>query len=99
LLYIHLVEGSARKSEEGKQLLSSVRAKFDGLVIVNGAYSRESIEAALDAGNADLVSLGVPFLSNPDLVRRLQDDLPLNAAQPETFYAPVEKGYTSYPLF
>lgn len=99
LLYIHLAEASARKVEEGKQLLSTIRTIFEGLVMVNGGYSRESIEAALDADTADLVSLGVPFISNPDLVYRLQHDLPLTAAQPETFYSPDEKGYTDYPFY
>jgi N-ethylmaleimide reductase len=99
ILYLHLVESSARKSKEGEQLLSTMRARFDGLVIVNGGYSRESIEASLDADRADLVALGVPFLSNPDLVDRLRQNLPLNPPIPETFYTPDEKGYTDYPFY
>ena len=99
LLYIHVVESSARQVEEGKRLLSILRAKFDGLVIVNGGYSRESIEAALEADNADLVSLGVPFISNPDLPHRLQHGLPLNPPSPETFYSADEKGYIDYPFY
>jgi len=99
LLYVHVVESSARKVEEGKRLLSTLRAKFDGLVILNGGYSLESIEASLAAHNADLVSLGVPFLSNPDLPRRLQHGLPLNSPSPETFYSADEKGYTDYPFY
>ena len=97
--YVHLIESSARKVEEGKKLLSTLRASFDGLVIVNGGYSRASIEATLDANKADLVALGVPFLANPDLVHRLQNDLPLNAPHPDTFYSADEKGYTDYPFY
>ncbi len=97
--YIHVIESSARKSDEGKQLLSTIRMNFGGLVIVNGGYSRESIEATLDADNADLVALGVPFLANPDLVYRLENDLPLNAPHPETFYSADEKGYIDYPFY
>jgi N-ethylmaleimide reductase len=99
ILYLHVIESSARKSKEGEQLLASMRSTFDGLVIVNGGYSRESIEATLDADRADLVALGVPFISNPDLVHRLKHNLPLNPPVPETFYAPDDKGYTDYPFY
>ncbi|HLU88562.1 MAG TPA: alkene reductase [Cyclobacteriaceae bacterium] len=99
LLYIHLIESSARNSDEGRELLSYIREKFVGIMIVNGAYARDTVENVLDAGRADLVSLGVPFISNPDLVQRLRDNLPLNAPQPETFYSPEEKGYTDYPFY
>lgn len=99
ILYLHVIESSARKSDEGKQLLSNLRTKFNGLVIVNGGYSRESLEATLEADQADLVALGVPFISNPDLVHRLEQNLPLNAPLPEAFYSPDDKGYTDYPFF
>ncbi|HLT06296.1 MAG TPA: alkene reductase [Cyclobacteriaceae bacterium] len=99
LLYIHVVETSARTSEQGQQLLTSMREKFNGLMIVNGGYNPASIEAALDDDRADLVSLGVPFLANPDLVYRLQHKLPLNSPNPDTFYTPDEIGYTDYPHY
>lgn len=99
ILYLHVIESSARKSEEGEQLLSKIRTMFGGLLIVNGGYSRESIEATIDAGRADLVALGVPFISNPDLVHRLKHNLPLNSPLPEAFYSPDDKGYTDYPFY
>ena len=99
VLYLHVIESSARKSDEGEQLLSKLRTKFDGLVIVNGGYSKESIEATLAADRADLVALGVPFISNPDLVHRLEHNLPLNPPLPEAFYSPDDKGYTDYPFY
>lgn len=98
ILYIHVVESSARKVAEGTQLLSTLRVKFHGVMIVNGGYLRESVESTLDAGQADLVSFGVPFIANPDLVHRLQHNLPLNSPSPETFYSPDDKGYIDYPF-
>lgn len=91
ILYLHVIESSARNVEKGQQLLTDLKADFEGLVIVNGGYSRASIEATLDANRADLVALGVPFLANPDLVHRLEHDLPLNSPNPETFYSARRK--------
>ena len=51
------------------------------------------------SGAADLIAFGVPFLANPDLVRRYRENLPLNAADPSTFYGGSEAGYTDYPFY
>lgn len=48
---------------------------------------------------ADLIAFGVPFLANPDLVRRYRENLPLNAADRATFYGGNETGYTDYPFY
>jgi N-ethylmaleimide reductase len=47
-------------------------------------------------GAADLVAFGKPFIANPDLVRRLRENAPLNVPQRETFYGGGERGYTDY---
>ena len=51
----------------------------------------------MNTGDADLVSFGVPFLANPDLVERFRADAPLNTPDQTIFYTPGEKGYTDYP--
>ena len=51
----------------------------------------------LDDGLADMVAFGVPFISNPDLVYRMQNELPLASANPLTYYSDGEVGYTDYP--
>jgi len=43
------------------------------------------------------VAFGRPFIANPDLVRRLREDAPLNTPDPATFYGGGAKGYTDYP--
>ena len=40
---------------------------------------------------------GVPFIANPDLPERFHRSLPLNEADPSTFYSQGAKGYTDYP--
>ena len=46
---------------------------------------------------ADLVAFGKPYIANPDLVRRLREDAPLNTPDKTTFYGGGAKGYTDYP--
>ena len=42
--------------------------------MVNNGYTRQMAQGVVDSGEADLVAFGKPFISNPDLVRRLRDD-------------------------
>lgn len=96
IAYIHLVEAASRNQEKGPELLSRIREQFNNLVIANGGYNRESAEEVLESGRADLVSFGVPFISNPDLPRRFKEEIPLNQPDKSTFYSADEKGYTDY---
>ncbi|MFI2705919.1 alkene reductase, partial [Nocardioides sp. CER28] len=48
---------------------------------------------------ADLISFGRAYLANPDLVERLRLGLPLNAADPATFYGGDETGYLDYGTY
>lgn len=98
LAYLHVLEGdmaTGRREIDYRAL----RAKFTGPYIANNGYNRERGQAALLSGAADLVAYGVPFLANPDLVRRYRENLPLNGADPTTFYGGDETGYTDYPFY
>jgi len=82
-------------------LVQDLRARFDGPVLVNSGFglitSREEALAMLNDGHADAVAVGRPAIANPDLVRRWQENRPLNAVDPLTFYGEGAKGYTDYP--
>lgn len=85
---------------EGEDSLSPKLKKiFGGAFISNEKISKESAEKILERGDADAVGFGVPFIANPDLVKRLAEDLPLNPPVFETFYGDGPKGYTDYPFF
>ena len=64
--------------------------------MVNNAYDKALAEAAL-AGGADIVAFGRPYIANPDLVERLQRNVPLNTPDRATFYGGGAHGYTDYP--
>ncbi|HYW32477.1 MAG TPA: alkene reductase [Gemmatimonas sp.] len=100
--YLHLMEPNAADRASSTVQIDEVAATFrplapDTLLIANGGFDRDRAEAVLDAGTADLVSFGVPFLANPDLPARLRAGIPLNAPHPATFYGEGPRGYTDYP--
>ncbi|RWZ88554.1 MAG: alkene reductase [Hydrotalea sp. AMD] len=101
LAYLHLTEPFAPVDHlpfAVTQVAKHFRPLYQGTLMINKGFNKASANAVLDAGDADLVSFGVPFLANPDLVERFQQDAPLNAPDQSTFYTPGTKGYTDYPF-
>jgi 2,4-dienoyl-CoA reductase-like NADH-dependent reductase (Old Yellow Enzyme family) len=74
-----------------------LKRAFGGVYIANEKLTKATGEQVLDAGEADAVAFGVPFIANPDLPLRYAIDAPLNAPNPSTFYASGPEGYTDYP--
>ncbi|TCL74799.1 alkene reductase [Rhizobium sp. BK251] len=107
LAFIHVVEGQTggdRNFQQGdkpfdyKALhLAYRKAGGQSDWLVNNGYDRQAAIDAVESGRADLVSFGKPFIANPDLVERLQKDLPLNRPDQATFYGGGSNGYTDYP--
>jgi N-ethylmaleimide reductase len=98
LLYLHLVDHSSMGAPPvPAEFKLQLRDAFDGLFILSGGFDHASAEQALVDKRGDLVAFGRPFLANPDLVARMRQDAPLNAADTATFYTPGAKGYTDYP--
>jgi N-ethylmaleimide reductase len=97
LAYIHVVDHSSMGAPEvSAELKAKIRANFKGKYILSGGYDAARANADLDAQKGDLVAFGRPFISNPDLVNKLQGGAALTAPDPATFYTPGEKGYTDY---
>lgn len=100
LAYLHLIEPFTDVSQNKyaiQEVAKHFRKIYKGTIIINRAFTKDSAEEVLAAGDADLVSFGVPFIANPDLVERFKSDASLNVADQTTFYTPGEKGYTDYP--
>ena len=92
LAYLHVYQAGSDPFD-----WRQMRQAFGGTFVVNGGYDRPKAEAAIESGAADLVAFGSTFLANPDLVRRLQQNAPLNPPNPATFYGGGAEGYTDYP--
>ncbi|WP_296597388.1 alkene reductase [Phenylobacterium sp.] len=87
----------ARERVASDSIGPQLKADFGGVYIANEGLNAETAQALLDAGEADAVSFGKDFISNPDLPARLQRGAPLNPWKLETFYAPGAEGYVDYP--
>ncbi len=98
LQYLHLVDHSSMGAPKvSEQLKRTLRRTWPRTLILSGGLTRELAEAALRDNKGDLFAFARAFLANPDLVARLERNLPLNAPDPTTFYTPGPKGYTDYP--
>lgn len=88
--YLHL-----RGPDTGPDFAAFARFRelFDGLLIVNNGFGRETGNAVIEAGIADAVSYARHFTANPDLVTRFALDLPIAPADPATFYGGGAAGY------
>jgi 2,4-dienoyl-CoA reductase-like NADH-dependent reductase (Old Yellow Enzyme family) len=86
-----------REYEAADSISQKIKKEFGGPLIANEKFTKESAELAIENGKADAVAFGVPYIANPDLVKRFELNRELNPPRPETFYAEGELGYTDYP--
>jgi N-ethylmaleimide reductase len=105
LAFIHVVEGATggpRELPDRPFDFDALRHAYrhaggQGAWMVNNGYDKALAEAAVAEGRADAVAFGRPFISNPDLVRRLREGAALNAWDSKTFYGGGAQGYIDYP--
>lgn len=100
LTYIHIVDHSSMGAPEVPfTVKEKIQNEFGGAIVASGGFTnKEGAELVLEEGIGELVAFGRPFIANPDLVYRLEHDLPLNQPDFDTFYTPGEKGYIDYPF-
>ncbi len=99
LTYIHVIEGATGGARDFAPFdFASLRKRFKGAYIANNGFDFDLATKVLAADQADLIAFGKPFISNPDLVERLQRGAPLNEYDKNTFYGGGAKGYTDYPV-
>jgi 2,4-dienoyl-CoA reductase-like NADH-dependent reductase (Old Yellow Enzyme family) len=86
-----------REYEAADSISAKIKEEFGGVLIANEKFTKDSAEQAIQAKKADAVAFGVPYIANPDLVKRFELNRELNPPRPETFYAEGEIGYNDYP--
>ncbi len=97
--YLHIMDGLAFGfHEQGEPMtLSEFRAVYSGLIMGNCGYTKDDAASRLENNETDLVAFGRPYISNPDLVERLQNDWPLEPSEDMSlWYTPGAEGYTDY---
>lgn len=104
LAYLHVAEpvaGPEALPPAVEPVAPHLRRVFSGALMLNGGYDAPLGEAAIAAGQADLIAYGVPFLANPDLPERFRRGSPMNAPDYPSFYEPGPDdavGYIDYPF-
>ncbi|KAF9895264.1 hypothetical protein FE257_000166 [Aspergillus nanangensis] len=103
-----VLDEHAKMSSLGQETVSTAKPSLEPFrpVLKNGGiafltagnFNAENAGPKLVADGADAIVFGRLFIANPDLPRRLQENLPLNAYDRSTFYGadPPQKGYTDY---
>jgi N-ethylmaleimide reductase len=99
-VYIHVVEGHTGGPRDNAPFdYEALHKLYSGVWMVNNGYSKAMAQEAIASGKGDLVSFGRAIISSPDLVRRLQEDRPLNELFSDTglYGGQGPHGYTDYP--
>ncbi|MEH0166558.1 alkene reductase [Roseateles microcysteis] len=98
LAFLHIIEGQTGGARDVAPFdYQAMRQRFGGAWIANNGYTREMALKAVAEGQADAISFGRDFISNPDLVRRLRLNAPLQPLDRATLYGGGPAGYTDYP--
>ncbi|WP_435418483.1 alkene reductase [Parerythrobacter aurantius] len=76
-----------------------IRTLYSGALILNSDYDAAQAAADVESGKADAISFGRPYISNPDLEKRIAAGAPFNPNKdvPKSWYFPIPEGYVDYP--
>ncbi|MCU7728396.1 alkene reductase [Actinoplanes sp. KI2] len=94
LAYLHVL------AAPDDPIVGKLRATWPATFVLNTGFGvesdRDQLERLVADGVADAITVGRPFLANPDLVQRWTRGTELNEPDQATFYAGGAKGYTDY---
>lgn len=100
IAYVSLAEADwDDASELPDAFRSAVRETFSGRILYAGKYTADRAAGAINAGWADLIAFGRPFIANPDLPDRIANDWPLNPLDAASVYGGTDQGYIDYPAY
>ncbi len=76
-----------------------IRGIYSGPLILNSDYTAQEADDDVTGGKCDAVSFGRPYISNPDLEKRIAAGAPFNPNKdvPKSWYFPIPQGYIDYP--
>ncbi|NIE80504.1 alkene reductase [Asaia sp. As-1742] len=90
--------GTFGKTDQPK-LHGPIREVFRNPLVLNQDYTREEALETVANGTADAIAFGRKFIANPDLPRRLSENLPLQSDNIKTWYSRGDEGYIDYPFY
>jgi len=103
LAYLHVMDGLGFGFHAKCQVyrLFDVRKRYEGAIMGNCGYTKESAEGAINTGCVDMIAFGRPYISNPDLAERFQNNWPLaeTAPYPTWWDMTDATGYSDWPKY
>lgn len=75
----------------------AMREHFSGRIMINADSNWTAARKLVGNGDADALSIGRLFISNPDLVQRIAIGAELTEGDTSTFYFGGAEGYVDYP--
>jgi 2,4-dienoyl-CoA reductase-like NADH-dependent reductase (Old Yellow Enzyme family) len=89
--------GGTRGTPDHPPVAPVIRKMFKGPLVLNSDFDAVRAPAAMAEGIADAIAFGRHFISNPDLVYRLEHGLKLAPNVSDTWYTQGPQGYVDYP--
>lgn len=102
--YLHIIRPvvsgniQMKASAADNEVIAKARSVFTRTLIAAAGFTPDTAEETLNAGQADLIAFGRPFIGNPDFVQRLRDGVECVGSDINTYYTPGPKGYIDYPV-
>ncbi|KAL3922184.1 MAG: hypothetical protein SGILL_002344 [Bacillariaceae sp.] len=104
LAYLHVMDGLGFGYHNLCPVVTMYDFKkvWDGPLMSNVGLTKDESKGMLRSGTTDLVAIGRPYISNPDLAERWINDWPLNKESDYMDWWQVgagAKGYTDFPFY
>ena len=100
IVYIHLMDQQSKGSHALPDgFIERFRTWYNGVIILAGSMNRQKSEELINAGIIDIAGFGEPFIANPDLVDRLQNNWDLTPPDRSLHYGLGMHGYTDWKTY
>ncbi|MDQ1858063.1 alkene reductase [Chryseobacterium sp. WLY505] len=100
IIYIHIMDQKSRGSFAlPADFMKRFRSWYDGVIILAGGMDREKSEKLINEGVIDIAAFGEAFISNPDLVDRLENNWELTPPKRELHYGLTMEGYLDWKVY
>ena len=96
IAFLDLMRGDFFGVQKG-DVVTVARREFKGALLCGMGYTPDEAEQAVTAGTVAAIVFGHHYVSNPDLVARVQAGVALVEPDGSTLYSNDAKGYTDYP--
>jgi NADPH2 dehydrogenase len=101
LAYLSLVEPQVDGDVDAETVVGSndfIDLIWSGIIIKGGSLAKVAKQVA-QRDDRTLIAVGRYFISNPDIVKRIEYDLPFTPYRFDAFYGQGPEGYTDYPFY